>query len=158
MHLFKWFLVSISYKFVLSTSHTGNLWETREVDTLKLSHQFESSVFVHQISILDFIKYLQAAGSMLSSTLYVFVAFSSMLTKAGTTACTVVLTIIFSSIPVHVNRNVTMALNKVNCSLWIKVPFLLSSQSFHLSTFCKMTSLRVSFFIEFSALELYSAC
>ena len=28
----------------------------------------------------------------------------------------------------HVNRNVTMALNKVNCSLWVKVSFLSSAQ------------------------------
>ena len=83
---------------------------------------------------------------MLSSTVSSS-CFSSMLTIAWTTACTVVSMIIFSSIHVHVNRNVTMALNKVNCSLWVKVAFRLSAQSFDFWTFCKMTSLIVSFII-----------
>ena len=78
-----------------------------------------------------------------------------MLTIAQTTACTVVLMIIFPSIPVHVNRNVTMALNKVNCSLWFKVSFLLSAQSFDFWTFCKMTSLRVSLLSDFRLGRLF---
>ena len=75
-----------------------------------------------------------------------------MLANAWMTACTVVLMILFSSIPERVHRNVTMALNKVTYSLWVKVPYLLSAQSFDFSTFCKMTSLRVSFFIGFLAM------
>ena len=39
----------------------------------------------------------------------------------------------FLSIPVYLNRNVTMALNNVNYSFWFKVPFLLSTQSFDFS-------------------------
>ena len=46
-----------------------------------------------------------------------------------------------SRIPVHVNRNMTIALNKVNCSLWAKVPILLSAQSFDFSTICYLFSL-----------------
>ena len=56
----------------------------------------------------------------------------------------------------HVNRNVTIALNNVNCSLW--VPFPLSAQSFDLLTDCKMTSLRVSFFIGFFSREFFPGC
>ena len=58
----------------------------------------------------------------------------------------------------HVNRNVTMDMNKVNCSLWVKVPILLSAQSFDFWTFCKMTSLIVSFIIGFSAREIFPGC
>ena len=83
--------------FHTCTSQTGILWETREVDTIKLSHQIESSVFFYQISVLDLKRHLQAAGSMLSSMVSSF--FPSMLTIAWTTACTVELMIIFSSIP-----------------------------------------------------------
>ena len=114
-------------------------------------------MFFHQIRVLNLKKYLPAAVSMLSSTVSSSY-FSSMLTNARTTACTVVLMIIFSSIPVHVNRNLTMALNKFNCSLWVKVPFLLSTHSFDFSTVCKMTSLRVSFIIGFSAWEAFPGC
>ena len=64
----------------------------------------------------------------------------------------------FASIPVHVNRNVTRTLNKVNCSLWVKVPFLLSALSFEFSTFCKMASLTVSFIIGFSDREAFPCC
>ena len=53
-------------------------------------------MFSHQISVLDLNRYLQAAGSMLSSTVS-FSFFSSMLTNSWTTACTVVLMIIFST-------------------------------------------------------------
>ena len=49
-------------------------------------------------------------------------------------------------------------LKKVNCSLWVKVPFLLSAQSFDFWTFCEMTSLRVSFIIEFLAREAFPGC
>ena len=63
--------------------------------------------------------------------------------------------LIFSSIPVHVNSSVTMALNKVNCSLWVKVPFLLSAQSFDFWTFLKMTSLKIWFISGFSAREVF---
>ena len=52
---------------------------------------------------------------------------------------------------------VAMALNKVDCSLCAKVPFLLSAQSFDFSIVCKMTSSRVSFIIEFSAREAFQA-
>ena len=45
----------------------------------------------------------------------------------------------FSSPPVHVNRNMTMKLNSVNCSLYNQVPFLLSAQSVDCSTDCEMT-------------------
>ena len=58
----------------------------------------------------------------------------------------------------HVSRNVTMALNKVNCSLWVKVPFLLSAQSLDLKIICKMTSLRVSSIIGFSDRETFPGC
>ena len=63
--------------------------------------------------------------------------------------CTVVLRIIFSSLPVHVNRNVTMALKNVNCSLWDNVTFLLSAQLFDFSAVCKMATSKVSLIVEF---------
>ena len=145
---------SVYNNFIPCTSQTGILWETREVDNLKLSHQIELSVFFYQIIVLDFKRYLQAAGFMLNSSSF----FSSMLTIAWKTACTVVLMIMFWSIHVHVSKNVTMALNKVNCSLWVKVPFLLSAQSLDLKIICKMTSLRVSSIIGFSDRETFPGC
>ena len=58
---------------------------------------------------------------------------------------------LFLEHPCAREQNVTMALNKVNCSLWFKVPFLLSAQSFDFWTSCKMTSPRLSFIIGFLA-------
>ena len=49
---------------------------------------------------------------MLSSTVLTLLLLSTMLTNTWTTACTVVMAIIFSSIPVHLNRKVTMALKE----------------------------------------------
>ena len=122
-----------------------------------MSHQIDSSVFFLSNQCFRFKMILTGCWFYAQLHGIVFV-FSSMLTIACTTACTMVLMIIFSSIPVHVNRNVTMGLNKVSCSLWVKVPFLLSAQSFNFRTFCKMTSLRVFFTIMFSAREVFLGC
>ena len=123
----------------------------------KIESSNRVSVFFISKQCFRFEKILTGCRFYAQLHVIVFI-FSSMLTIAWTTACTVVLMIIFSSIPVHVNRNVTMALNKVNYFLWVKVPFRLSAQSFDFWTFCKMTSLRVSFIIGFSAREAFPGC
>ena len=153
--LFKWVLAYDQYNFLSCTSQFGilSVWDARSC-AINLSYQIESPVFFHQVSVLDLKRYLHIAGFIHG----IILAFSSMLTNVRTTACTVGLMIIFSSIPVHMNRNVTMALNKVNCSPWVKVPFLLSAQSFDFSTVFKMSSLTVSFIIGFSAREDFPGC
>ena len=106
-------LASVYYNFIPCTSQTRILWETREVDTtnwvIKSSHQ----CFFKKKHCFRFSKIFTGCWFYAQPHGIVFI-FSSMLTIAWMTAFTKVLMIIFSSSHVHVNRNVTMAMNKVN--------------------------------------------
>ena len=127
----------IGYRTILSV--------TPDVAIQKSGRQIESSVFFlsNQYFGFEIILTAQLHG-------FVFLAFLIYVDKRLDDSMYCGFVNRFSRIPVHVNRNMTIALNKVNCFLWAKVPILLSVQSFDFSTICKLIFLRVSIDFEFS--------